>query len=62
MSENTAWGGPAPVPLAEPAGPASSDAADGARRPEDTGGPDRAYGPDEEQLVAERLRALGYIE
>jgi hypothetical protein len=26
------------------------------------GGPPRAYGPEEEALVAERLRRLGYLE
>ena len=62
MPENSAQGGPEPVPSAEPAGPAGRDADAGARSPEDTGRPDRPYDSDEEQLVAERLRALGYIE
>lgn len=62
MSDNTAWSGADPVPHAERDESAGSDAADHDRSQEDTGGADRAYGPDEEQLVAERLRALGYIE
>ena len=62
MPENTAQSAPEPVPPAEPAGPAGRDAAAGARSPEDTGRPDHPYDSDEEQLVADRLRALGYIE
>lgn len=62
MPENTAQGGPEPVPSAEPVELAGRDAAAGAQGPEDTGSPDRPYDPDEERLVAERLRALGYIE